>query len=76
MTRIFWIVGLCIALVVISALVVICLISLVTHRHLNLEGWGMLIFGAYALRLIFGWLRSAIKNGDPTKSTNRTTVTG
>jgi hypothetical protein len=38
MTRIFWIVGLCIALVVISALVVICLIGLVTHRHLNLEG--------------------------------------
>jgi hypothetical protein len=68
MTRVLWIVGLCIALVVISALVVICLIGLVTHRHLNLEGWGMLILGAYTLRLIFGWLRSAIKYGDPTKS--------
>ncbi len=75
MTRIFWIVGLCIALVVISALVVICLIGLVTHRHLNLEGWGMLILGAYTLKLIFGWLRSAIKYGDPTKGVNHQ-VTG
>jgi hypothetical protein len=70
MTRLFWIVGLGIALVVISGLVLICLIGLVTHRRLNLEGWAMLVLGSYAVKLIFGWLRSAIKYGDPTRGMN------
>jgi hypothetical protein len=35
----------------------------------------MLILGAYTLKLIFGWLRSAIKYGDPTKGVNHQ-VTG
>jgi hypothetical protein len=70
MTRILWIVGLSIALFVFSGFVVVCLIALVTHRHLNPKGWAMLVIGAYTVKFIFGWLRSAIKYGDPTKAAN------
>ena len=68
MTRILWIIGLSIALLVSSGSVIICLIALVTHRHLNLKGWTVLVGFTYCVRLIYGWLRSAIKYGDPTKS--------
>ena len=67
MTRVLWIVGLSIAFFVFSGFVSICLFALVTHRHLNLTGWAMLLIGAYTVKLIFGCLRSAIKYGDPTK---------
>jgi hypothetical protein len=70
MIRIFWIVGLSIALVMFSGLVIICLVALVTHRHLNLKGWVMLILGAYAIKAVYAWLRSAIKYGDPTRAVN------
>ena len=70
MTRIFWIVGLSIALVVNAGFVAICCTGLVTRWHLNLMGWLMLLLSAYLVRLIYGWLRSAIKYGDPTRDTN------
>ncbi len=67
MTRILWIIGLSIALLVNTGLVVICLVALVTRGHLNPKGWAMLVIGAYTVKHIFGWLRSAIKYDDPTK---------
>ncbi len=68
MIRIFWIIGLSIAFLVFSGIVVLCLIALVTHRHLNLKGWTVLVCDAYLVRLILRWLRQAIKYGDPTKN--------
>jgi hypothetical protein len=68
MTRILWIIGLSIALLVSSGSIIICLVALVTHRHLNLKGWTVLVGCTYGVRLIYGWLRSAIRYGDPTKS--------
>ena len=68
MTRILWIVGLSIALLVFSGTVILCLVALATHKHLNSKGWTVLVCDAFLLRLILGWLRSAIKYGDPTKT--------
>jgi hypothetical protein len=68
MTRILWITGLCIAFFVNTGLVVICCIGFVKRGHLNPKGWFMLVIGVYLVWLIYGWLRSAIKYGDPTKS--------
>ena len=67
MIRTFWIVGLSIALLVNSGIVAVCGSALATRRHLNLMGWFMLFFSIYLVWLIIGWLRSAIKYGDPTK---------
>jgi len=33
-------------------------------------GWFVLVLSIYLVWLIYGWLRSAIKYGDPTKSLN------
>lgn len=68
MTRIFWIVGLSIALLMFGGMTVLCVIALITHRHLNIKGWTMLVFGGYTAWLMFRCLRSAILYGDPTKS--------
>jgi hypothetical protein len=68
MIRILWIIGLCIALFVFSAFVVFCSIALFKHRFLSLSAWLLLISFASGVRFIFGWLRSAIKYGDPTKN--------
>jgi len=70
MTRILWIVGLSIALLVNTGFVVVCCTGLVTRRHLNSMGWFVLVLSIYLVWLIYGWLRSAIKYGDPTKSLN------
>jgi hypothetical protein len=67
MTRIFWIIGLSIALLVFSGIVIICLVAFITHRHLNFTGWTMLVFNAIGVRFIFAGLRSAIRYGDPTR---------
>jgi hypothetical protein len=70
MTRILWIVGLSVALLVNTGFVVICCTGLVTRGRLNLMGWLVLVFSVYLVWLMYGWLRSAIKYGDPTKSLN------
>jgi hypothetical protein len=67
MIRIFWIIGLSIALLVFSGFVITCLFALITHRHLNFTGWIMLIGNAIGVKFIFAGLRSAIRYGDPTK---------
>ncbi len=69
MTRIFWIIGLSIALLVLSGLVILCLIALITHRHLNFRGWTMLVSGVIGVEFVFAGLRSAIRYGDPTRTT-------
>lgn len=66
MARLFWIVGLSIALIVFAGFLTICIVVLVTHRHLNLTGWTTLLVGGYAVKFIFERLRSAIRYGDPT----------
>lgn len=60
MTRILWIVGLTIALVVWGAIVVVCVIGLVTRHHLNGKGWIMLCGGAYIFWITLQYLRSKI----------------
>jgi hypothetical protein len=67
MTRILWIIGLSIALLVFSGFVITSLLALITHRHLNFTGWMMLVSNAIGVRFIFAGLRSAIRYGDPTK---------
>ena len=69
MSRAFWIVGLSVALLVNSGFVVICFAALATRRHLNLMGWFVLALSIYLVWHIVGWLRSAIRYGDPTKAT-------
>jgi hypothetical protein len=72
MARVFWIVGLSITLVMFVGGVIVCVIALVTHRHLNMTGWTILLVGIYAAKFIFERLRSAIKFGDPTKDLGST----
>jgi hypothetical protein len=67
MIRIFWIIGLSIALLAFSGFVIICLFALIKHRHLNFTGWMMLVSNAIGVKFIFAELRSAIRYGDPTK---------
>jgi hypothetical protein len=70
MTRRLWIVGLSIAVVVYSGFVIVCLVALITHRHLNLRGWTILLLGAYAGYFAFGRLRAVLKYGDPTQDSS------
>jgi hypothetical protein len=71
MPRWLWIVGLSIAVVVYSGFVIVCLVALITHRHLDLRGWTILLLGAYAGYFAFGRLRVVLKHGDPTKDSER-----
>lgn len=73
MIRLFWIVGLSIALSMFSGSVIVCLVALITHRYTNLSGWTMLVAAVYAVKAMYSFLRSAILYGDPTKSENRKT---
>ncbi len=75
MTRILWIIGLSIALLVCSGFVIICLVALITHRHLNFSGWMMLVFNAIGAMFIFAGLRSAIRYGDPTRDVRHQNTT-
>jgi len=71
MTRIFWIVGLSIALFMFAAFSILCVAALIIHRHLNLTGWTMLVLSVYPAWFMFGRLRCAAKYGDPTKDMSR-----
>jgi len=66
MNRIFWMVGLVIALLMLLGFVLMCAFANITHRHLNFGGWAMLVFGVVGLKCISTGLRSAIQFGDPT----------
>jgi hypothetical protein len=70
MHRRLWIVGLSIAVLVYSGFVIVCLVALITQRHLNLRGWTILLLGAYAGYFAFGRLRVVLKHGDPTQDSN------
>jgi hypothetical protein len=70
MARRFWITGLSLAVIVYSGFVVFCIVSLITHRHLDLKGWTILILSAYAGYFAFGRLRVVLKSGDPTTELN------
>jgi hypothetical protein len=47
MTRLFWIVGLLVALLVYGSITFICIVALIKHRHLNLTGITMLLGNGY-----------------------------
>ena len=68
MTRAFWIVGLSVALIVNTGFVAVCCAALATRGHLNHMGWIVLCISIYLVWQIVGWLRSAIKYGDPTRT--------
>jgi hypothetical protein len=67
MTRIFWIVGLSITVLMFSLMAIICLAGLIMRRHLSLNAWTMLILSISSAYFVFGRLRAAIRHGDPTK---------
>ena len=50
-----------------AVMAIICLAGLIMRRHLNLNGWTMLILSTYGAYFMFGRLRAAIRFGDPTK---------
>jgi hypothetical protein len=50
-----------------SGFALVGVIALVTHKHLNLTGWTMLVLSGYGAYFMFGRMRAAIKYGDPTK---------
>jgi hypothetical protein len=70
MIRILWIIGFSIALHAFSGITVVCLIALITLRHLNGKGWTMFVVSAYGVYFMFGRLRASIRYGDPTKDLN------
>jgi hypothetical protein len=63
MIRIFWIVGLVIALMMFVFMTAICALALIKLGHLNLKGWVMLVSGVYGVRLIFDYLRLKVLEG-------------
>ncbi len=63
MTRIFWIVGLVIALIMFVFMTTMCVLALIRYHHLNLMGWFMLVSSAYVVRLTFNYLRLKIREG-------------
>lgn len=67
MTRIFWIIGLSITVLMFAVMAITCLAGLIMRRHLNLNLWMMLISFSYGAYFMFGRLRAAIRHGDPTK---------
>jgi hypothetical protein len=67
MARTFWIIGLGFACFMLSVFALVCVIALITHKHLNLTGWTTLVIGSYGAYFMFGRMRAAIRYGDPTK---------
>ena len=70
MTRIFWIVGLSITVLMFGLFAVLSLAAQVTHRFLSLAAWATLITFSSSAYFMFGRLRAAIRYGDPTKGLN------
>jgi hypothetical protein len=60
MTRIFWIVGLSIALLFYGAWIVVIVTTGITHRHLNHKGVVMLISDAYIVWITYHYLRQKL----------------
>jgi hypothetical protein len=67
MTRVLWIVGLSITVFVFGGAALLCIVAFITHRHLNMKGWTVLVLSAYSTYFMFRLLRSAIRYGEPTK---------
>ena len=67
MTRIFWIIGFSITVLMFAFLTVARLDALITRKHLSLTGWAMLITSSSTAWFMFGRLRAAIRYDDPTK---------
>ena len=61
MTRILWIVGLSIALLVFGGWTILALIAGITHEHLNQKGWVILLGSAYGAWIIFRYLCEKVR---------------
>ena len=66
MTRILWIIGFSVTVLMFALLAVACLAALITRKHLSLTGWAMLITSSSTAWFMYGRLRAAIRYGDPT----------
>ncbi len=67
MTRVLWIIGFSITVLMLAMLAVACMAALITRKHLNLTGWAMLITSSSTIWFMYGRLRAAIRYGDPTR---------
>lgn len=67
MTRVFWIIGLSITVLMFGLFAVLSLTALVTHRFMSLGAWTMFLIFSSSAYFMFGRLRAALRYGDPTK---------
>jgi NADH:ubiquinone oxidoreductase subunit H len=62
MTRILWISGLSLSLLVFGGWTILILIAAITHRHLNQKGLLMLVCDAYITWITFNYLRQKLRD--------------
>ena len=67
MTRILWIIGLSIALLVFGGWTILIVYAGISHRHLNSKGLAMLICNGGGAWFIFQQLRQTIRERKPTR---------
>ena len=70
MIRMFWIVGLAIALIMFAFMTVACVLGLIRYHHLSLKGWFMLTSSAYVVVLTFKYLLLKIHEGRSSTEAN------
>jgi NO-binding membrane sensor protein with MHYT domain len=61
MTRILWIIGLVVAIFVYTGMTALCFLAWITHKHLNLTGFVMLVTNVVAAFLTLGYLRVKLR---------------
>jgi hypothetical protein len=71
MTRILWIIGLSIALLMFVAFAILSGIALIFRNHYSIKAWAVLLSMGYGARFLYTCLRSAIRYGDPTANMAR-----
>ena len=69
-TRIFWIAGFSITVLMFAGMTLLCVIALFEKHHLNGTGWTMFVCSLCSTWFMFGRLRAAIRFGDPTAGLN------
>jgi hypothetical protein len=65
MTRTLWIIGLVGAIIFFAGMTTVCMVAWITHKHLNLTGFVMLMTNAFALLLTLGYLRVKLRERTP-----------
>jgi hypothetical protein len=62
MTRILWISGLSLSLLVFGGWTILILFAAITHRHLNQKGLLMLVCDGYVAWITFNYLRQKLRD--------------